>query len=181
MTVFGNPNKTIVNEYGLYNLILSSRKKEAKSFKRWITHEVIPSIMRTGSYDVSTNKLLEALTNNQINTNNTLLNINNQLQKHEHLLSKRVYLSPKEALEVQKAVTQRVKYIAYEKNLEYQFVRKNLFKRLYTALDENFGVATYRELPSMRMNEILAFIRNVKIYTDDLVQASWQLDFSNEY
>jgi len=39
-----------VNEYGLYNLILASRKKEAKRFKRWITHEVLPAIRKTGSY-----------------------------------------------------------------------------------------------------------------------------------
>lgn len=40
----------IVNEYGLYNLILVSRKPEAKQFKRWITHEVIPSIRKNGGY-----------------------------------------------------------------------------------------------------------------------------------
>lgn len=39
-----------VNEYGLYNLVLGSRKPEAKEFKRWITHEVIPSIRKTGGY-----------------------------------------------------------------------------------------------------------------------------------
>jgi len=46
----GNPNMTIVNESGLYNLILGSRKPEAKQFKRWITHEVIPSIRKYGLY-----------------------------------------------------------------------------------------------------------------------------------
>ncbi|MGG1712506.1 phage antirepressor [Bacillus licheniformis] len=46
----GNPNKTIVNEPGLYSLILGSRKPEAKQFKRWITHEVIPTIRKTGGY-----------------------------------------------------------------------------------------------------------------------------------
>lgn len=46
----GNPNKTIVNEAGLYTLILSSRKPEAKQFKRWITHEVIPAIRKYGAY-----------------------------------------------------------------------------------------------------------------------------------
>ncbi|WP_334328411.1 phage antirepressor [Companilactobacillus sp. HBUAS59699] len=40
----------LVNEYGLYSLILSSRKKEAKVFKRWITHEVLPSIRKHGAY-----------------------------------------------------------------------------------------------------------------------------------
>lgn len=42
----------IVNEYGLYNLVLSSRKPEAKEFKRWITHDVIPAIRKTGSYSM---------------------------------------------------------------------------------------------------------------------------------
>jgi anti-repressor protein len=46
----GNPEKSIVNEYGLYSLVLSSRKQEAKEFKRWITHDVIPQIRKTGQY-----------------------------------------------------------------------------------------------------------------------------------
>lgn len=40
----------IINESGLYSLILRSRKPEAKAFKRWITHEVLPSIRKTGGY-----------------------------------------------------------------------------------------------------------------------------------
>lgn len=43
----------IVNEYGLYSLVLSSRKPEAKEFKRWITHEVIPSIRKYGSFNMA--------------------------------------------------------------------------------------------------------------------------------
>lgn len=41
---------TIVNEPGLYTLVLGSRKPEAKAFKRWITHEVIPAIRKHGVY-----------------------------------------------------------------------------------------------------------------------------------
>ena len=51
----------LVNEYGLYNLILVSRKKEAKAFKRWITHEVLPSIRKHGAY-MADEVLKEALT-----------------------------------------------------------------------------------------------------------------------
>lgn len=40
----------IVNEPGLYTLILGSRKPEAKAFKRWITHEVLPTLRKAGSY-----------------------------------------------------------------------------------------------------------------------------------
>lgn len=39
-----------ISESGLYALVLSSRKPEAKAFKRWITHEVIPEIRKTGGY-----------------------------------------------------------------------------------------------------------------------------------
>jgi prophage antirepressor-like protein len=42
-----------VNEPGLYSLVLGSRKPQAKDFKRWITHEVIPSIRKTGSYSTA--------------------------------------------------------------------------------------------------------------------------------
>ncbi|MED4922920.1 BRO family protein [Anoxybacillus geothermalis] len=47
----GRPYKlSIVNEPGLYALILGSRKPEARQFKRWVTHEVIPTIRKTGGY-----------------------------------------------------------------------------------------------------------------------------------
>lgn len=46
----GRQSLSAVNEYGLYSLVLSSRKPEAKEFKRWITHEVIPAIRKTGGY-----------------------------------------------------------------------------------------------------------------------------------
>lgn len=46
----GNPNKAIVSESGLYALVLASRKPEAHEFKRWVTHEVLPQIRKTGGY-----------------------------------------------------------------------------------------------------------------------------------
>lgn len=46
----GTPTKTIVSESGLYSLIIASRKPEAHEFKRWITHEVLPSIRKHGAY-----------------------------------------------------------------------------------------------------------------------------------
>lgn len=49
----GGPQETIiVNESGLYTVILRSDKPEAKPFRRWVTHEVLPSIRRTGTYSI---------------------------------------------------------------------------------------------------------------------------------
>lgn len=46
----GNPNQTLINESGLYSLILSSKLPQAREFKRWVTSEVLPQIRRTGGY-----------------------------------------------------------------------------------------------------------------------------------
>ena len=45
-----------INESGLYSLIMSSKKPEAKMFKRWVTSEVLPSIRKTGSYGLQIDK-----------------------------------------------------------------------------------------------------------------------------
>lgn len=49
-TPSGKQNMTIINESGLYSLILSSKLPQAKLFKRWVTNEVLPSIRKTGGY-----------------------------------------------------------------------------------------------------------------------------------
>lgn len=53
---------TIISESGLYNVIMLSRKEEAKKFKRWVTHEVLPSINKHGAY-LTPDKIEEALLN----------------------------------------------------------------------------------------------------------------------
>lgn len=55
----GKQKVVIVNESGLYSLILRSRKPEAKRFKRWVTHEVLPTIRKTGSYTMTREKSKE--------------------------------------------------------------------------------------------------------------------------
>lgn len=49
-TPSGTQEMTVINESGLYSLILSSKLPTAKKFKRWITHDVIPAIRKTGGY-----------------------------------------------------------------------------------------------------------------------------------
>jgi prophage antirepressor-like protein len=49
-TPSGTQEMNVINEPGLYSLILRSRKPEAKAFKRWVTHEVLPQIRKTGAY-----------------------------------------------------------------------------------------------------------------------------------
>ncbi|NJM13787.1 MAG: hypothetical protein HC889_19785, partial [Synechococcaceae cyanobacterium SM1_2_3] len=56
-TLGGQQQVTLINESGLYSLILGSRKPEAKRFKKWITAEVIPAIRKTGRYEAKPTEL----------------------------------------------------------------------------------------------------------------------------
>jgi prophage antirepressor-like protein len=51
-TPSGQQQMTIINESGLYSLILGSRKPEARKFKKWVTSEVLPAIRKTGRYQI---------------------------------------------------------------------------------------------------------------------------------
>mgnify|MGYP001004880245 CR=1 FL=1 len=52
-TLGGSQEMSIVSESGLYSLTLGSKKPEAKPFKRWITHDVLPTLRKTGAYSIS--------------------------------------------------------------------------------------------------------------------------------
>jgi Prophage antirepressor len=56
-----NRGETFIKEPGLYQLIFKSRKPEAQKFVKWITHEVLPSIRKTGSYQLPENRLIKDL------------------------------------------------------------------------------------------------------------------------
>lgn len=55
----GNQKVSIINESGLYSLIMSSKLESAKKFKRWVTSEVLPSIRQNGAYIAGQNELSE--------------------------------------------------------------------------------------------------------------------------
>lgn len=52
-TLGGAQNITVINESGLYSVILRSDKPQAKPFRKWVTSEVLPSIRKTGAYSVT--------------------------------------------------------------------------------------------------------------------------------
>ena len=56
----GNPNQTVINESGLYSLVLSSKLPTSKKFKHWITSEVLPAIRRTGGYIADAETMTDA-------------------------------------------------------------------------------------------------------------------------
>lgn len=77
----GNPNKVIINESGLYSLIMSSKLPSAKQFKRWVTSEVLPSIRKNGAY--LTDKKAYDITHDPNSLADLLLQAGEQLKQKE--------------------------------------------------------------------------------------------------
>lgn len=89
----GNQEMSIVNEPGLYSLVLGSRKPEAKAFKRWITHEVIPAIRKHGAY--ATPEMVEKMLGDPDVMIRTLIALKEERRKVEKLEAKVAEDKPK--------------------------------------------------------------------------------------
>ena len=111
--------QTVINEYGVYGLIFGSKLKSAKRFKRWVTHDVLPSIRKTGSY--SMNK-------SEIDVNKHLIEIVNLQQKQIEDLTNRINSlgSPRESVQAsQVAYMLQSKGIDIGRNNFIKFLRDN--------------------------------------------------------
>lgn len=146
----------VVNEFGLYTLILGSRKSEAKNFKRWITHDVIPSIRKTGSYQADQpNKrtlLLE-----------TALEHEKKLETHDKRIN---YLEnnmringPQEQRIGKNARGKIVECLGGKDSAAYSEVSRKVFSLFWNEFKNYFEVPRYGELPKVRFEEALQFIQ----------------------
>lgn len=80
----GNPNQTIINESGLYSLILGSKLPSAKRFKHWVTSEVLPAIRRNGVY--MTDDKAYDITHNPDSLADLLLKAGEQLKQKDIII-----------------------------------------------------------------------------------------------
>lgn len=87
----GNPNQVVINESGLYSLIISSKLKSAKKFKRWVTSEVLPTIRKHGAY--MTDEKAADITTNPNALADLLLQAGEQLKQKDLRISE---MKPKE-------------------------------------------------------------------------------------
>lgn len=89
----GNPNKIIINESGLYSLVLSSKLPGAKKFKRWVTLEVLPSIRKHGTY--MTPETLEAAILNPDTLIRLAITLKEEREKRKTLEEENETMKPK--------------------------------------------------------------------------------------
>ncbi len=150
----------LINESGLYSLILSSKLPKAKEFKRWVTSEVLPAIRKTGGYTVpkSPMELLELEFQALREVENKVDVVNSDLQE----LKNNIPLFAVECDELTHAVNCKIISIlggkdstAYKDN----HFRGKVYSDLYKEIKRQFGVRSYKAIKRCEISSALEIIK----------------------
>ena len=148
---------TIVNESGLYSLVFKSQLPSAKRFKRWVTSEVLPTIRKTGSYQIPADPM-DALRLMFQATEHTQEKVN-QVDARVIHLEQNVKLDPGEYTYIGKSISRKVYQIgkerAYSMNREQ---KEELFKAINKEIAEIIGVRTRTQLRQKDYKKVIEFI-----------------------
>jgi len=138
----------VVNESGLYTLILRSRKAEAKHFRKWVTHEVLPSIRKHGAYIMP--NLLEELQRNTEKNTELLKSLANE-QKERIAIEERyrnLEYKNKQLITVSKLLEETLEEVK-PKVSYYDTILQNPEAAPVTLIAKDYG------MPAIRFNALL--------------------------
>ena len=155
----GNPNLSVINESGVYSLILGSKLPEAKKFKRWVTSEVLPAIRKTGRYQVLSDPMeaLRLMFEAQTQSNEKIAVIDHRITD----LEENAPLNPGEYNLVSKKVTERIRSIKRERGMELNKKQNSeLFRALNREIAMIAGVHTRSQLRQKHLDDVLEFVRD---------------------
>lgn len=161
-------NMIIINESGLYSLIFSSKLDSAKRFKRWVTSEVLPTLRKTGSYQVK-----PLTTSEQIQL---IAQGNTELDERVTAIEESYPIMHGQAKHIQQLVARKVAEIVRNKfNGYYKETSKKLFAEIYRSIKKIFQVPTYHNIPRGRYEEAVKFIEQWQPSYDTVYQLELNL------
>lgn len=172
----GKQNMTVINESGLYSLILSSKLPSAKKFKRWVTSEVLPALRKTGSYKLPDNPMdILKL------TYEALSQTNENVAQHEYRIKEledNKLLNPGEYNYISKAVKNKVKQVMNELDMDLKGKQKSqIYRAINRDLNCFIGIKTRSQFKAKDFEKALEFVQNWQLsYTDKKIIE--QLEFN---
>ena len=172
----GTQEMTVINESGLYSLILSSKLPKAKDFKRWVTSEVLPSIRKTGSYntadtvEMSEMEMISKLASNAVKVEKALAEQSSRIDALENRISMDAGALISEALtfsklsyEQQKCIKTAVLLRICNLSTDYKtFIenRRKYSNRIYADIRRRFRITSICNLMERQYREAMDYIQN---------------------
>lgn len=176
-----------INEYGLYSLVLTSRKPEAKKFKHWVTHEVLPSIRKTGGYRIphtvggQIQLLAQGYTELAQEVHEFKEEVNTKIDKLENDIP----LYGCEIEEITQHVKRKVVTILGGKDsaaYRNKSIRNSVFADIYRQLKREYGaVSTYKSIKRKYIADAHEFIDCYavpRVIEDEIEEANSQVKLS---
>ncbi|MFT8756203.1 BRO family protein [Leuconostoc pseudomesenteroides] len=142
----GNPNQVIINESGLYSLILSSKQPNAKKFKRWVTSEVLPTIRQTGGYQLAPKDPMQVL---ELMFQSLKMQDYRQerLERKINLIQDSQTISGDQELVLRQIRNDKaVQILGYKGNARYQALSRMVFTRISKEFKSKFSIPRYNAL-----------------------------------
>ena len=150
---------TVINESGLYSLVLSSKLPGAKHFRRWVTSEVLPTLRRQGTYTMQPPKSAMEMLRLQ---SQAMFELDERVNVLEDKLENQMTIDHGQQRELQKAVSRRVldraATVIPAWALDEQ--RPKFFASLYRDLKNRFGVPSYRDIRPADYPSAMAYVEN---------------------
>lgn len=154
---------TIINESGLYALVFGSKLESAKKFKKWVTSEVLPSIRKTGAYQmpITTDGKIMLLAQGHMELKQEIEEVKSDLET----LKMDLPILPVEADRITSAVKQKGTQVMGGKNSNAyrdRSLRHKVYSNMYANLKYNFGVKTYKALKRSQTDKAVEIISAYK-------------------
>ncbi|MFU1768773.1 BRO family protein [Mammaliicoccus sciuri] len=146
-----NQNKKFIDEGNLYRLITKSKLPQAEQFEEWVFDDVLPTLRKTGSYQVK-----PLTTSEQIQL---IAQGNTELDERVTAIEESYPIMHGQAKHIQQLVARKVAEIVRNKfNGYYKETSKKLFAEIYRSIKKIFQVPTYNSIPRGRYEEAVKFI-----------------------
>lgn len=153
----GKQRVTIINESGLYSLILSSKLPNAKKFKQWVTSEVLPTIRKTGSYQLpqTPEGQIRLLLESSVHTDERLTNVEEDID----LLKNKSEIDSTQRFQLQKARNKRAIEVCGGKDSNFYKTRsRKVFMKLAHDFKEYFEIPRYDALRKEDFDKAIEFV-----------------------
>ena len=140
-TLGGTQEMTVINESGLYSLVLRSKLPGAKKFRRWVTSEVLPQIRKTGIYSPNNQLVLSEFKGQVITLVNDI--VSEKINEVEEKCSEFYKINSAKKYDVSQYIKRRLGI--NKANDEYQQVKDRVFLLLNVTKWEDIDIDTFKE------------------------------------
>ncbi|HGO3403571.1 TPA: BRO family protein [Staphylococcus aureus] len=158
VTAGQNRNVTIINESGLYSLIFSSKLENAKRFKRWVTSEVLPTLRKTGAYQVPSDPMqaLRLMFEATEETKQEIKNVKDDVID----LKENQKLDAGDYNFLTRTINQRVAHIQRLHAITNQKQRSELFRGINSEVKKMTGASSRTNVRQKHFDDVIEMIAN---------------------